>query len=149
MDHQGLFWMGVKLFNAGEFFEAHEVWEEVWRESEEPDRSFYQGLIQFAVALAHLERGNQVGFERLVQRAEEHLAGFPASFGGIRLGELRRQVAELVQWVADLKPGHHPYPRGDSYHTLRENETPHANPSIFALISGVKITLDGDAAPQS
>ena|GEM_PF-1782724 len=143
MDPQGLFWKGVKLFNEGEFFEAHEVWEEIWRESDEPDRSFYQGLIQIAVALAHLERGNVVGFDRLASRAEEHLAEFPPSFGGIRLEELRRQVTDLARWVAELESSGEPHPGADRCESGHAHH--HNSQSILSLVSGVKIHLEWDA----
>ncbi|MGB9689059.1 DUF309 domain-containing protein [Thermogutta sp.] len=147
MGHQGLFWIGVKLFNEGEFFEAHELWEEIWRESEEPDRSFYQGLIQIAVALAHLERGNVIGFHRLIDRAEEHLAEFPPAFGGIRLAELRRQVTELAQWVAAVESNPQPQPEEDR---CRPNNGMDDNKlSILSLMSGVKITIEEEAPDQT
>ena len=41
---------GIVLFNRGDFFEAHEVWEQLWMEPGE-DKKFFQGLIQAAVAL--------------------------------------------------------------------------------------------------
>ena len=44
---------GIVLFNRGDFFEAHEVWESLWMETFTPEKKFYQGLIQAAVALCH------------------------------------------------------------------------------------------------
>src|SRR5262249_26444350 len=44
---------GVLLFNEQAYFEAHEVWEDLWAESYGPERKFYQGLIQAAVGLCH------------------------------------------------------------------------------------------------
>jgi len=52
---------GVRLFNHGNFFEAHDVWEQVWKNVEGEDKTFYQGLIQAAAALLHVQRGNSVG----------------------------------------------------------------------------------------
>ena len=49
---------GIELFNKCEFFEAHDVWEELWSEYRGEDRTFYQGLIQVAVALHHFGNGN-------------------------------------------------------------------------------------------
>ena len=49
---------GIELFNKCEFFEAHDVWEEVWAEYRGPSRTFYKGLIQVAVALHHFGNGN-------------------------------------------------------------------------------------------
>ena len=52
---------GIGHFNRGEYFEAHEVWEGLWRDCAAADRLFYQSLIQAAVALYHWSNGNRVG----------------------------------------------------------------------------------------
>ena len=44
------FSLGVELLNRGEFYDAHEVLEDVWRAAPEPERRFLQGLMQVAVA---------------------------------------------------------------------------------------------------
>jgi predicted metal-dependent hydrolase len=46
---------GARLFDAGHFFEAHEVWEEHWRlATDRTERTFFQGLIQVAAAFHKL-----------------------------------------------------------------------------------------------
>ncbi len=50
---------GAQLFANAHFFEAHEVWEERWREMPHGEhRRAVQGLIHLAVALEHRRRGN-------------------------------------------------------------------------------------------
>lgn len=40
---------GARLFDAGEFFQAHEAWEERWRVERDPSvRRAFQGFIQIA-----------------------------------------------------------------------------------------------------
>ena len=41
---------GIRLFNEQEFFECHEVLEELWSETLGEEKKFYQGLIQAAVS---------------------------------------------------------------------------------------------------
>ena len=43
-------------FNRGDYYEAHDVLEDLWLEEHGPDRSYYQGLIQLAGALVHLRK---------------------------------------------------------------------------------------------
>lgn len=93
---------GIRLFNAGEFYDAHEVWEDVWRESHGIEKTFLQGLIQAAVALHHQSTGNLVGACSLVERARRNLAGCPAEFEGIVVREL---IAELGEWRAAVVRG--------------------------------------------
>ena len=46
----------LECFNAGEFYEAHDVLEDLWLEKrEESDADFYKGLIQLAGAFVHLK----------------------------------------------------------------------------------------------
>lgn len=55
--------LGVALYNAARFWEAHEALEAVWRRSSPPERAVWQGLIQAAAAMLHRERGNRHGLE--------------------------------------------------------------------------------------
>ena len=52
---------GIDYFNRRAFFHAHEVWEELWTDTQGPTRRFYQGLIQVAVCLHHFGNGNLRG----------------------------------------------------------------------------------------
>jgi len=46
----------LECFNAGEFYEAHDVLEDLWlKERETPNANFYKGLIQLAGAFVHLK----------------------------------------------------------------------------------------------
>ena len=76
---------GVRLFNAGDFFEAHEAWEEAWHMATGRRRRFYQGLIQAAVALEHLRRGNRRGCTRLYQGCLAKLDDLPDVYRGIEI----------------------------------------------------------------
>ncbi len=50
------------LFNAGDYWAAHEALETVWRSIINDDAApAWQGLIQAAAALLHLQRGNRHG----------------------------------------------------------------------------------------
>jgi predicted metal-dependent hydrolase len=93
---------GIQHFNAREFYDAHEVWEDVWRESHGMEKRFLQGLIQAAVALHHHSTGNVVGACSLLKRARRNLAECPEEFGGIRVGKL---LEALGEWRAAIISG--------------------------------------------
>jgi uncharacterized protein len=61
-----LYLRGIEQFNQRNFFESHEVWEDLWIGESEPSRSFYKGLIQAAVALHHYGNGNFDGAKKLL-----------------------------------------------------------------------------------
>lgn len=43
-------------FNAGEYYEAHDVLENLWLETRGAEHLFYKGLIQIAGAFVHLQK---------------------------------------------------------------------------------------------
>ncbi|MCZ2340572.1 MAG: DUF309 domain-containing protein [Bacteroidales bacterium] len=88
---------GIAQFNAGDYFAAHEVWEELWRDCPERDRGFYQSLIQAAVALYHRQRGNTHGAERLFRSAIAKSAAYPALYYGVRTPTLWADIAVALQ----------------------------------------------------
>jgi predicted metal-dependent hydrolase len=76
---------GIRHFNAGRFFEAHEIWEEVWLRSSDETKVFYQMLIQAAVGLYHHEKGNSRGASGMYAAVIEKLARLPAVFMSLDL----------------------------------------------------------------
>jgi len=83
---------GVADFNAKRFFEAHEVWEELWLAAAEPEKTFLQGLIQVAAAFHHHGRGNARGRHSLLTAGIAKLAECPDDFRGIAVAKLRDEV---------------------------------------------------------
>ena len=77
---------GVAFFNEGHFWDAHEQWEELWKDAAGPPRQFLQGLIQLAAALHHLQRGTLPGAVRLIGEASRRLDPFPDGYLGVRRG---------------------------------------------------------------
>ncbi len=51
----------ISYFNKGNFFEAHEVLEDLWRKTLGTDKDALQGLIQLAVACHHAKHKNEKG----------------------------------------------------------------------------------------
>ena len=92
-----LFEEGVERFNRGEFWLAHESWEQIWLAAEGEQRRFLQGLIQIAAVYYHLERGNQRGAKRLLAAAMEKLEGLDPSMSGIAIGEIRNNARVLLE----------------------------------------------------
>jgi predicted metal-dependent hydrolase len=64
---------GLALFNAGNYWHAHEIWEQGWLVSQEPQTTLYQGLIQAAAGLVHWQRGNLRGLVRNWYKARPRL----------------------------------------------------------------------------
>ena len=79
----GRFLAGVELFNRGEFFDAHEAWEDLWRDCAPADRRFYQALIQAAVAAHHWGRGNAAGARRLYHSGRKYMEPYRPHYRGL------------------------------------------------------------------
>jgi hypothetical protein len=97
-----IFVQGIHLFNDRQWFEAHEVWEDIWRESEGTTKLFYQGLIQCAVVLVHLQRGNPRGALAVFETARRKFRQLPPSFGGLDLRAFEQAMSQLLAPVAAL-----------------------------------------------
>ncbi|MCF6154387.1 MAG: DUF309 domain-containing protein [Candidatus Brocadia sp.] len=68
---------GIKFFNEGNYFEAHETWEDQWRDTERsPEKYFIQGLIMVAIALHHYKRKNYTGALKLLKKGIKLLKEF-------------------------------------------------------------------------
>jgi predicted metal-dependent hydrolase len=95
------FQAGIIFFNAGRYFEAHEAWEDLWRESRGPLRFYYQGLVQAAVGLHHLGRGNLNGATAQLQKSLAKLEQYPEKFCRI---DNRGFVADLRKVLESRAP---------------------------------------------
>ena len=76
---------GLRLFNEEEFFEAHDVWEELWSESMGDEKKFLQGLIQVSVSLFHFGNDNFGGARKLYDSARGRLEPYRPGFMGVDL----------------------------------------------------------------
>ena len=79
-DFAAHFIRGIAHFNAREFWDAHEAWEEIWLAAESDVDQFLQGLIQIAAAYHHLKRGTFSGGVRLFDAGLRRLRAFPPGF---------------------------------------------------------------------
>ena len=96
---------GIRLFNAGEFFEAHEELESAWRAEPGPIRNLYQGILQVAVAYLHITRDNYEGAIKVYGRSAKWLRAIPDHCQGVDVAQLRRDAAAVFAEVERLGPG--------------------------------------------
>ena len=107
---------GAAEWDARQFFDAHETWEEVWQVERRPIRSFYQGLILLAAGLHHWTgtqrpRGVRIklssGIERLAPYAPSYL-GVDVSTMIADAAALLRQAPERPEALAATPVDHFP-----------------------------------------
>jgi predicted metal-dependent hydrolase len=97
------FQRGISHFNAQEFFEAHEVWEEIWLVEAEPERTFLQGIIQIAAAFHHYCRENPDGAETLLAAGIVKLSRFPENHRGLVIADLRSAAKRWARSIGQSK----------------------------------------------
>ena len=84
---------GIEHFNAGDYFEAHEVWEEAWLVEKGSARQALHGLIQIAAALHKASRGERPrGCRLLLKWGTAKLGELPDSCCGFALERLRLRL---------------------------------------------------------
>jgi uncharacterized protein len=97
---------GLRLYAEERYWDSHEEWEEIWRESSGAARHFYQGLIQLDAALIHTQRGHWGGVANLLRRSLGHLEECPDRFQGLDVAGLRQRLRAYQAEIAALKEGH-------------------------------------------
>lgn len=90
------FWHGVEQFNQGQFYACHDTLEALWMEATEPQKTFYQAILQIAVALYHLGNSNLRGACILLGEGTNKLRRYEASYAGIDVDELLDASADLL-----------------------------------------------------
>lgn len=118
-----LFRHGVALFNAARYWHAHEAWETIWRAAEDRERPFFQGLIQVAAGLLHLQRRNVRGARMKLEEGVEKLRPYEPVHHGIFVNEL---IGRADRLLAELSRG----------------EVPHLIPPVIRFVDADRPDLD-------
>ena len=98
------FWQGVEQFNQGQFYACHDTLEALWMEATEPQKTFYQGVLQIAVALYHLSNSNWRGAVILLGEGIHRLQRYPPTYAGIDVDELLASCAALLTSLQQAGP---------------------------------------------
>ena len=95
------FLKGIEHFNAREFYDAHEVWEDLWNEEHGEANGFVQGLIQFATALHHFEAYNLKGARLLYLSGVELLTPYKPIYWTLPVDKF---IDDMTRCMKDLIP---------------------------------------------
>jgi predicted metal-dependent hydrolase len=90
-----------ECFNRGLFYEAHDVLEELWLPNRNgANGAFYKGLIQFAGAFVHLQKGRPQPAAALLRLARGNLQKYPAIHERL---EVSAVLALIGHWLERLE----------------------------------------------
>ena len=95
-EKEALFQRGLMEYEKGDYFEAHEAWEDLWSDYNLPDRKFIQGLIQLSVSFVHLRNGNMNGARSLLKKCTEKFESYQYLQRGINMDELKMDIKTVA-----------------------------------------------------
>lgn len=99
------YWKGIQCFNEQEFFEAHEILEDLWHEYRESDRTYLQALIQVSAGMYHADAGNFKGASSQLSKGLHKLNQYPASHQGVDVRLLVREVGMCLSAIDSCERG--------------------------------------------
>ncbi len=99
------FWEGIEQFNRQQFYACHDTLEEIWMEAMEPQRTFYQGILQIAVALYHLGNDNLRGATILLGEGSNRLRRYQPTYAEVDVTALVTQSTELLARLQQIQLG--------------------------------------------
>ena len=98
------FWRGIEEFNREEFYACHDIFEAIWMEAGEPNRTFYQGILQISVGLYHLSDRNWRGAVVLLGEGIGRLAYYQPDYLEIDVENLLGQTSQLLKVLQEAGP---------------------------------------------
>jgi uncharacterized protein len=87
---------GIRLFNAGHFWHAHEQWEACWLATSGMEATFYKGIIQAAAALVKWQQGNRRGMQLNWTKSKARLATLPDHYMGLDVRAFSTTMEQFV-----------------------------------------------------
>lgn len=97
---------GLMLFNARQYWKAHEAFEEAWLDEIGEVRHLYRGILQAGVIYLHVEQNNYRGAKKVYHRSQRWLAPFPDTCRGINIGQLKTDLDKVITEVNRLGQDH-------------------------------------------
>lgn len=98
------FWQGVEEFNQQQFYECHDTLEALWMEAPNPQRQFYQGVLQIAVGCYHLGNCNWRGATILLGEGMRRLSNYQPVYGEIDVTALIQESDRLLKALHQISP---------------------------------------------
>jgi len=93
------FEIGMKLFNSCQWYQAHDVFEEIWHETGGAERQLIQGILQVAVAQVHLENSNTNGATILYGEALGRLKKYQLNNLGLDIVGLCKCISRRLEFL--------------------------------------------------
>ncbi|CAM3348437.1 MULTISPECIES: DUF309 domain-containing protein [Brevibacillus] len=107
----------IDKFNAGEYYECHDLLEEIWMEDKSD--KFLQGLLQLSVGLYHLEYGNIKGARWMLGNARKYLLRYSPNHWGLDVHDVITYIQTCEATLPDVEVIPYAQAKAISYPTYR------------------------------
>lgn len=95
----------IAKFNAGEYYEQHDLLEALWMRTESPVRQLYQGILQIGVGYYQIRQGNWRGAVKMLNRGLRWLNYLPTACQGVDVAQLRADAEAMRAELLRLRDG--------------------------------------------
>lgn len=95
---------GIDEFNHREYYACHDTLEALWMDAVDPDKKFYQGVLQIAVGCYHLHNHNLKGAIILLGEGSGRLPYYQPMYAGIDVAALIHDSRQLLQTLQSIDP---------------------------------------------
>ncbi len=92
----------IELFNKGEYYTQHDLFEAEWAESTRPVRDLYRAILQVGVAYYQIERGNYRGAIKMLQRSAQWFHILPDECQSVNVAQLREDAFAVLKELQRL-----------------------------------------------
>jgi len=96
--------LALQKFNAGEYYNQHDLFELLWMQETGPVRDLYRAILQVGIAYYHIVQGNHRGALKMLLRCIQWLAGLPDVCQGVDVQQLREDAARVREVLQTMNP---------------------------------------------
>ena len=122
---------GVRLFNAGDYHESHDCFEDEWYNygSGRVESAFLHGMVQVAAgAYKHADFEDDGGMRSLFRTALQYLHGVPDDFYGVDVADVRATLRAALEDPAAL----------DGWRIAVDDHTPDAYDADYEYVESLE-----------
>jgi hypothetical protein len=96
--------VGLQAFNQGNYYAAHEHFEDAWRATEKDSREFYRALLHLSGGFFRLTQNRPRAARKFFTRALHWLHDFPSPYLGLDTAEIKSRIHMLIASIDNGQP---------------------------------------------
>lgn len=98
------FQLGLQAFNRHAFYEAHEHFEDAWRQTSTDEREFFRAFLHLSGGFYRLTQDRPGAARKFFTHAQKWLSLFPGEFRGYDLVMIIHHIQQLIDAIDQNTP---------------------------------------------